>query len=168
MSTGPTNLYDLAAELLAAIVVGYGQQGIESPAVAYVNGAGATPLGICETLVVGWTRVNYGVAGGPNFDALPVRQQLRSRTADLSVWMFRCMTPIGSGQEAGQLNTADLEADAKRIMTDAYLLPKVIAAAHEAGSFGDYCSGLSIQACLPIEPLGGVSGTMVDLTAELS
>jgi hypothetical protein len=166
MSTGVANLYGLAGSLLQAVNVYFGEQGVPTPTTQYVNGKGVTPIAICDTMVVGWSQVYWGTPGYGE-QQLPVKQQ-QMRSADLQVWIFRCVATLVDGAAGLTLDLAAEIADAETIMTDAYLLPKAVKVAHGDGTFEDYCSGLSIGRCVPIEPLGGIAGVQMDVFVELS
>jgi hypothetical protein len=167
VSSGPSNLRDLANDLLLALAVYYGEQGVELPETQYLNGKGTAPVAMCDSLVVGWSRVFFGAPGGLSMEGRDVRLQQLSRQADLNVWVFRCVSTFGDGPNVPFDPSAEA-ADALTVMTDAYLLPKAIMAAKFSGSLGDYCTGLSVGDCRPIEPNGGIAGTVIDLTVELS
>lgn len=166
MSTGVTTLHDLAGQLLQAVAIYFGEQGVQPPTTQYVNGKGVTPIAICDTMVVGWSQVYWGTPGFGE-QQLPIRQQ-QMRSADLQVWIFRCVSTLVDGAGGLSLDLAAEVADAETIMTDAYLLPKAVRMAHAEGTFADYCSGLSIGRCIPVEPLGGIAGVQMDVFVELS
>lgn len=167
MSTGPTNLYDLSHALLAGVGAELTTLGVTTPATAYVNGKGTLPVALCDSLVVGWGRVDFGFPGsGENRGQ--VRLQIRGRVAELSVWIFRCITTFGQGYTGLDFDPVAEDADALTILTDAYCLPKAIWTVRQAGVLGDYATGMTIGPCLPVEPQGGIAGSVVDLTVELS
>ena len=170
MSTGPTNLFDLCTALLAACVDIYeGYDGITAPSLQYVYGAGE-PVAACDQLVVAWQATKPNT---PTFAENPMWvNPVMSRRANLVIMAYRCLTdiPQGGGFEVTDPEPVPARAtyDAQAIMTDAYILPKGIVAAHYAGTFGNFASGLAIANVVPIQADGGVGGCRLDIEAELS
>lgn len=171
MSSGPSNLYDLASALLAAAAGTFIDNGVVAPELQYVYGAGLPPA-TCDQLVVSWEAVNPAVPGATN--TLLVLQSgglIAQRSARLQLWTFRCL--VGGLQGEGLQLTEPVDPvrmnfDAERVMTDAYILHRGIVAAHYSGAFGKFADGLAIGQALPLPADGGVGGCVITLEAELS
>ncbi len=168
MSTGPSNLYDMADAILVALQAELLAEGADPFGTAYVNGKGTLPVATCASLVVGWTRTRFGSPGGADQTG-PRRLQMRSRSADLSVWAMRCISTFGdnAGYNA-DFNAADEAADALPIMTDAYLLPRCLNAVIQAGVIRDYGTQASFGPVIPMEPEGAIGGCMMDFSIDLA
>lgn len=165
----PLKAYNLAKAVLGQTSAYFTQLGVTPPANAYVYAKGNMPVAICDTLVVTWTSNSWGYAGGPDQAATPV-VQLIGRVIEFSVWVFRCIHEVtGQGQQLLQAySPVEEDIDAQVILTDAWVLPKALKLAHDAGLFGDYAQGMTIGKCLPIEAEGGVAGCVLDLVFEMS
>lgn len=166
MSTGPTNLYDLAHALLGAVEDSFRDDGVGLPEHREVTGVDV--VGECEKLVVAFDRLFIGIPGFAETPQ-PVTKAL-TRVASFVVVLFRCVTTLeGEGQQILESPAVeDLDADAKVIMTDAYVLHRGIARAHFAGKFRDYCENISLGPATPVPTQGGIGGTTLVIAAELS
>ena len=168
MSSGPSNLFDLAKSLLVAADSALVEVGINPPELQYVHGPGR-PAVTCDELVVSWEGIFPGVPGDTATTRLIDR--VMPRNARLQLWCFRCLADA-SGGEALQLteapDVAQVTYDAEAIMSDGYVLTRGVAAAHYSGEFKSFADGLSIAQCVPVEAAGGVGGCVLTIEAELS
>ncbi len=166
MSSGPTNLYDLCVALRQAIVDGFAADGVALPDRREI--VGVNVVGECEKLTIEWDRIFVGIAGAAETPQ-PVTRAL-TRVTTINVYLFRCIwTPEGEAMEVLESPpTGVLDAEAKLIMTDAYELHRAITRGHFNGDFEGFCSGLSLGPALKIPTAGGIGGTTMALTAELS
>lgn len=165
----PTRLYDLAVAVLSVCEQALADAGLVVPGLAYLFG-GASPVGACEQLVVGWAFVGHGT---PSAVAQPaqVHGQNVPRRASLPVWCFRKLQSTISG-EATNLTTFDstlAQADAATIMGDAYVLHKGLTIARNAGMFNNAAgSPVVVDDFVPLASLGGLGGCRGGLIVELS
>lgn len=169
VSTGPDNLYQLATALLVACQGIYLEQQVDPPSAAYVYAPGE-PTAVCDQLVVSFGSIYHGRPAQP---IQPMQAGLTMpRTADLFVWVFRCLTDTLQGQGLELTDPAPVPAranyDAQVIMTDAYILHRGIIAAHFAGTFKSFADGLAVNEAAPIQAAGGIGGMRIAVSAELS
>lgn len=172
MSVGgpnPTKLYDLAKELLEACTVVYAENDLEPPPLRYVC-ATSNPVPISDSLVVSYSRLFHGMPAKPD-QPYPSRGLMVPRSASFGIWIFRSLedTLWGEGQvELSLVDLGSVDRDAKLMMTDAYLLPKGIVAAHAAGQLGvDSGQPVGMGDVLPLPASGGVGGLRLEISFEL-
>lgn len=174
MSSGPSNLYDLAEALLRAAAGVFVDNGEPAPALQYVYAAGQ-PAAVCDQLVVSWEMISPGTAGGTlNVNPMPAQSygMVMPRNARLQLWCFRCLTDVvgGSGLQLVDLSPSveQVSYDSKRIMTDAYILTRGIVAAHYAGTFKTFSDGMAMSPTVPVAANGGIGGCVISVDAELA
>lgn len=181
MSTGPTNLFDLASALLAvcvnAITVANGDGGPPVPDVNYVfPGRGIPPApppggDVCSALIVGPGDpvIYHGVPSGSESSPMAFNHVM-PRTAVLVVYVYRCMTGgmSGEGMELTQINATNTTNDAETVFTDAFVLHQGIVLARADGEFLDFTTGLVVDPAQALEMEGNVGGCLVTVRAELS
>ena len=171
MSTGPTNLFDLATDVLDAALTAWPSAGLVAPSVAYVYG-GASPVAMCDSVVVTYTRIFHGMPARADAP-YPSKAMAAPRSVTLCVWCFRCLTDTLYGEgvqvsDSATVSVVNATADASTLMTDAYILPRAIVAAHAAGQIGhDYAGVLGIGDVVPLAASGGVGGCRFELSLEL-
>lgn len=172
MTTGVTNLADLAASFLAAVEAAYdAQTAVAKPDFRYLyhGNAAPAPLDHCDALVVGWDDVHIGAIGAQAVPE-PVRVS-NQRAAVIHVWVFRCLTATMKGEGQELLNDPTPEqfmADATTVMTDAVILHRGLVAAWRAGQARGQTNMMQLGQVLPLEPQGILGGCHCTITAELS
>ncbi len=166
MSTGPSTLYDLCVALRNAIEEGFEFYEVGLPDRREI--VGTDVVGECEKLTVEWDRIFIGQAGFAETPQ-PVNEGM-SRVTNINLWLFRCIwVPEGEAMELLMSPPpSTVEAEAKMILTDAYTLHRVVTRAHFNGDFQGFCSALSLGPVNRIKADGGIGGTTMTLTAELS
>lgn len=163
----PTDLYDLASAILAAVENEFTTSAVDLPVRRYVTGVEA--VADCDSLAVAWERIYIGVAGQAEAPA-PVTVAV-SRVAQLTVTIFRCLQAVPQAEGINLTDAAPpidaLDADARRIMTDAFTLHRGLVKAKRSGDIRGICEALSVG---PAEPIvgGGIGGVKVTVHAELS
>lgn len=170
MTTGTTNAFDLAKDLLAGVAAELLADGMTASAIPdrrYVTFG--TPVAECSALVVSLERVYQGAVGGS--ETPHVLRKDVARVAAFGVWLFRCLSavPQGEGYEVDVApSVTALEADAALVMTDTYLLHRAVGKARDSGLFRSYALAAQVGAAVPLEPQGGIGGVQVTVTTELS
>lgn len=175
MTSGPTNMADLAHALLAAAAGIFVDNGVAAPDLQYVYGVGE-PVAVCDQLVVSWDMIAPGTPGATTTTAMPTQTfgLVMPRTAHLRLWCFRCIADVFgvSGLQLADppdsLGLANLTYTAEQVMTDAYILTRGIVAAHYAGSFKTFADGMAVGPTVPLQANGQVGGCVVAIEAELS
>lgn len=171
MSTGPTNLYDLAHQLLAAVEAGFVNADVPAPTLSYVCGNNV-PVAIADSLAVSWVRIFHGTPGQPD-KPYPAKTLFVPRSCTLAVWCFRPLYDVLTGEGQTLIlsteNTAQMEADAQTIMTDGYIIPKAIVVAHSAGLLGvDSGAPVAMGDVIPLAASGGVGGCRAEIHYDLT
>lgn len=166
-----TKLFDLANQVLGVCEQILTDAGLVVPGSVYVCG-NAIPTAACEQLVVGWARIGHGTPRGDD-TPMPIKGQMSPRRAWLSIWVFRCISDVLTGQSeeirAGVVNPVAAAADAQTIMSDAYTLHKGLVIAHSAGLLGaDFGSPAVIEDMIPMAAQGGIGGIRGGLVYELA
>jgi hypothetical protein len=163
----PTDLATLADALLAAVATALDATTNPAPERRYVTTG--QPTGECGALIVTWGRVGFGP---PAFAAGPARLQVNNvRSAELIVWLWRCLqgVPVGQGRrQAIAPSPSSLSADGHAAMTDAVTMHRAVAAARRAGTFGDFAREMSVGDAVPVQPDGGTAAVMMPVTVQLS
>lgn len=165
----PAKLYDLARELLDACTNVYYENDLEPPPLRYVAGV-SNPVPISDSLVVTYSRLYHGTPARPD-QQYPARGLFVPRAASFGIWCFRALQDTLWGQGQVELSLVDMDgvdADARLMMTDAYLLPKGIVAAHAAGQIGvDSGDPVGMGDVLPLPAAGAVGGCRLEISYEL-
>jgi hypothetical protein len=162
MTTGVTNLYDLATGLLTAAAAGFTADGVSVPARQYVS------VGECDSLIVSYDFVFMGVTGaGENTGPA---NSASTRSTQLTVWLFRCgfPSPTGQGNSLRPPTPAAYNTYAEQVLTDAYVLHRGVFRAVRASSFEDVLNRVVVGRAEPIQPQGGLSGTKLTVVAALT
>lgn len=160
-----TSLYDLATALLAAVDTGFANYGVALPSMQYVTGV--QPVAACDSVAVSWTAVNSGWPGQPTG---PTPFNLASTTtAILTVSIFRCLSAVIGAQGQGP-TTAQLQADARTIMTDAFVLFRTLmkATKQQPAWFGNYATAMQLGPLGVVPADGGEAGVIMDVWVELT
>ena len=165
----PTKLFDLATLVLEACEQALTDAGLVVPPLAYLFG-GATPVGACEQLAVGWGWIGQGV---PSMVVAPApdKGQATPRRCSIPVWCFRELqcALAGEGVELQTFDTTAAQADAQVIMSDAYTLHKGLVVARNAGMFGSATgSAIVIDDFVPLANSGQLGGCRGGVIIELS
>lgn len=163
MSTGPTNLYDLAQSLLSAVAAQFALDVVAPPARQYVTVD--PPTADCDALVIAYSRLYMGVAGSA--ENMQSANRAQTRLADLAVYVMRCGVPTATGTGTAALqapSVAKYDAYGQTVLTDAYVLHRGVWRARMGGTFGDYLTGLVIGPAVPMPPEGGISGVRMLVT----
>jgi hypothetical protein len=165
VSSGPGNLADLAESLLAALVAAYATDGVDPPERQYTTVG--TPVGECSALVVAWEQL--ADASALEEKARPASLAARNG-ALLTAWAFRCLSAIPDGEGAQLLeapSVAELTADARVAMTDAYVMRRGALRAALAGTIGGPGLGVQVGSAVPAEPQGGVGGVQLPILVDV-
>lgn len=166
----PAAVGALANELLAAIAGIYATTGVTAPSLQYL--CADEPVAWvgdnCQSaLVVSWAGVNPGLPAPPMAaPALPPQQVGPGLVfhADFTVWVFRCVDV----PDLTVLDPATETVLALELMTDGYLLPMAVLAAHSAGMFGlDYSTQTILGAVVPLARQGGVAGLRMPVSVVI-
>lgn len=165
-----TAVYDLAARVLSVIEAGYAAAGVPIQETRYLSQG--KPIAGCDSLVVTWGDVSPGPPAPTPGETQIVNPISASysliRHAALHVWSFRCLTATPqSAADMTNVNTPAEAVDARVVMTDGYLIPKLLAAAKFAGSFGDYATEVSLGPCQPMEANGMIGGCFMEVRIAL-
>jgi hypothetical protein len=169
MSTGPTNLYDLKAQCLNAVVSYFAEMNVTLPAVQYVS-SGVQPTGASDELVV-TARIDPGTPTRSQAQQA-VKHLIAFDVAQLTIWLIRSIQVVGGeGYEitAGVMNPAAMEsANAQLIDTDMYLVRKALRIAQATGQLGvDSGSPIGLGPTQPLNSSGGMGGCRTDFSFEL-
>lgn len=157
--TAPTVVFDIAQDILAAVVTGYAANSISLPSRRYVADGGEVALD-CELVAVALGRVFRGSPNSPADSFIPQRC-VGIRTAEFHVWIVRCASaPQDSGDPP---STATIESFSELMMTDAWFLPYALAQSVGAGNLGS-CDEMFIGDLTVQGPQGAFVG--VDLIVQ--
>lgn len=161
----PQVFFNVATNLLAAIVAYYANAGVDAPANQYVAWPQAIPA--CESLVVVAGRVFVGTPGSGDSSGERMKAATR-RAGDLTVIIWRC-APVPQG-EGDELLVTDLEAEqdyAMTMMTDEVCLMRAVQQAVPAGIFADFSKPVTVGPVQPINKQGGIGGMSMAITVEV-
>jgi hypothetical protein len=166
----PTLLYDVCAGLMAAINTEFAADGVTLPTTQFIDGSGGG-LAVCESLVVTWEHIGAATPGTVEAP-VPMGTNARGfgRQAVILVHLYRCM-PTLEGEGPQLLEAIDPAAEtaaAQIVMTDAYELHRIMWRALRDGTFLEPWKGLFVGQAVPIPREGGIGGTQLTLTVELS
>lgn len=164
MSSGKTNLYDLADTLKTAVAAAFVAGGVSLPSRQYVTTG--TPVGDCDSFVVSWNRVFFGTPANEQDPGFVYASAAVTRSVVLSLTIFRCIKTLD--EDGATPTTTEMANDARTVMTDAYTLHKVVAALKAAGTFRGICESIALGPCTALEPEGGMAGCTMSISAELS
>lgn len=167
--SGPTKLYDLKVQVLAAVVNYFAAQDVELPSVQYVA-TGATPAGGGEELAVTGT-IEPGTPGRTGAGILE-SHGIFYNSAAITVWLLRALAvPSAEGFALTRqvLNPASYEpTNAQTVDTDLYLVRKALVIAHAAGDIGvDSTTPMFLGPGRPLQPDGALGGSTTAITVEL-
>jgi hypothetical protein len=167
VTTGPSNLYDMAHTILDAVSAQMAADGVDVPDRQYVTMG--VPVAECGALVVAWERLGRGTASGTGEVVRPV-DFAATRVATFSVWLLRCLSatvPDEGVDLAAAPTVAELEADAEVVLTDAYVVERGLGRARQAAQVRE--RGVQMQAypVVPMEPSGGIGGVRCLVRVDL-
>lgn len=163
----PTDLVGFAHALLDAVGAAFDAAGLGLSKRRYVTTG--QPTAECEALAVSWSSIGFRV---PGFAPAPVPVRLDNvRSAELTVWAFRCQegTASGTGRRVAAAPSVDkLNGDGDRAMTDGLTMHRAVVAARRAGTFGDFARGMAVGDVTPLQPEGGICGVWMSVVVQLS
>jgi hypothetical protein len=160
----PTVFYDIAANLLAAIVTYYNANGLALPETQYVAMPPVVPY--CDSLVVVAGPV-YVATPGATGSVEPMMVSTR-RAGDLEVYLYRCAPSLeGEGEELLILDVDALDDYARTVMTDQVALHRAVSQGHGAGLFQNYSKKMMLGPVTPLPIQGGLGGCSMAVTVEV-
>lgn len=166
MRINPATLYNLASNVLDAIVAGWPVGATALPERQYVTFGDVA--WDCEQLVVAIERV-FGIDGDVTGETYIQDGTLRGfQGVTVGAWLIRCVPDIDSALD-GQLifpSVADLDASAQILCADPIHMWNTIASAQAAGAIAS-CNGLAFQDADPAGPLGGFGGTLLRVRMQI-
>lgn len=163
MADDPNQLYDLASDLLQAIVDYYAEYAVPLPGRRYVSGA--QPAFDCEQVTVEMVRVFPGLPGVGETAQGNILGCAFVRTVEWQVSIIRCApTP----KEKGEFPSEDeLEGFGHSVLRDAWMLMFASIRGKSQGLYGSECQNFRIQQLGPINPQGGFGGAAVLIQMEV-
>lgn len=160
----PALLFDLAADVLAAVETYYVAQAVPLPERRYVSD-GLVAFD-CELLAVQVERVfgHEGNVAQEGIQALTAHVGFQLAGASVAVWLIRC-APMMS--ERGTPPTpAQIEASAQAVLGDPIRLRTALVAAQRAGQITG-CNSLAFEAWEGHGPEGGMVGGLLRVRAGI-
>lgn len=169
--SAPTDLYDMAAEVLAACVAALDTltavDGLEgAPARRYVA-PGLPAFDCCDELTVRVALIGQG--GVPGVTAGREHSIGRQNLATLIATVTRC-TPTGSGTGKSYKppTEAALEANARQVLADGWVLWNHLSQQIASDTLlGGRCSVAHWDGGRPLDPQGGCAGWIFQLRPEI-
>lgn len=156
-------LYDIAQEILDAVVAGFTDAGVDLPTRRFVsNGAIADD---CEQLAVRVLRIYQGLPEEET--AQPDRMAGAGlRSIDIGVRLTRDCVPLPD--DAQDVPSAEeIDANGRVLLIDGWLLRKVVVAAKKAGEILSACEDAFVGPCVSFGPQGGVGGWELGIRAQV-
>lgn len=169
---GPTDLYDLAAGLLADVVAIFaapigGGPPIALPDRQYVSDGQAVAFD-CAELVVAAPRLYTGYAASENLERVQ-RGQGVPVAAEFTIYLTRCVPKIdttGSGQVIVPTPT-EIDASAQAILQDGWVLYAGVLQRHHAGTLFADCEDVFVGQLLSLGPEGGLGGWALPVRTQI-
>lgn len=156
------DLYDLAGDVLAAVVAHYLDEGVDLPDRRYVTDG--LPAWDCEQVTVRVART-YGHGGDVRVETGSLLGPLVLAAADVEVQVVRCSPTV---DDAGDPPAADeISASAAAVLDDADLVRAALLAAYKDGLLGA-CQGAVLVGWTPAGPEGGLVGGATLVRLDLS
>ncbi len=160
-------LYDLAHDVLDAVVTTFAAAAVGLPSRRYVTSG--LVAADCEQLVVSLEMVNRGIPGVP--DIAPQQSpgaRVSPRHLTMGIWLIRCVPmPTQAAHQVRPPSEADLDASGLELATDLWLLFHGIHAAYASGTILSTCEGLGIGPATPLGPEGGFGGSYCRVNTEI-
>lgn len=164
-----TGLYNLARAILTTLENAYADaaddegapEGLALPARRYV--AEGPPAYDCEQVVVAFARSYPGLPFQEN-PAAPVLRATLLRSVTLAVHVVRCIPTISDRGVFPKVEA--LDASARNLLVDAFLVPGALVRGYHAGAFAGLCDGFGVREVVPAEPSGGFGGIIATVDVQ--
>lgn len=157
MTYETTRLAEVMTAVQGAVITHFDASGVDLPGWQYTTVG--TPAVDGEQFVVYLQRI---FAGTPGLERQDPQLCAEQRVAELVVELTRCVAVASDDGEPP--SAATLAADGAVLITDAWLLRRAVEAMSSPGGDG---YNMSVLESRPLEPAGGLAGSVVVVQVEL-
>lgn len=155
-----SDLYDLGADVLAAVVGAYADADVDLPDRRYVTAG--LPVDDCEQAVVWLGRLFTGL---PHTEVTDPEHVGFARTLEMGVRVTRCVPAVD--EQGNAPPASEIDAAGAAVATDLWVLPQGLIARRAAGEFLAACQNLVIGNCVAFEWSGGLGGAELTIRVQV-